>query len=93
MLSITVGHVGPGTEHIPTSSKVVACFADSLLAMPGKHDVLNQVLLVIAQVLKDLFSEEMQTAWHWLWEWLTESMFVVEAVRPEIELFESALMH
>mmetsp|Transcript_52367 Transcript_52367/g.109238 ORF Transcript_52367/g.109238 Transcript_52367/m.109238 type:complete len:504 (+) Transcript_52367:153-1664(+) len=35
------------------------------------------VVALLEQVLEKLFTAEMREAWHWLWEWLTESMHVV----------------
>ena len=43
------------------------------------------------QVLKELYTQEMRVAWHWLWEWLTDSMFVVEEVCPSVKLFRTLL--
>ena len=37
-------------------------------------------------MLKESFTEDMRVAWHWLWVWLTESMYVVEQVHPCVRL-------
>jgi len=55
-------------------------YRNSVHAMEHMHVFEKVIIELFTSTLGDRFAPEMQKGWHWLWNWLTQSMYVVEQV-------------